>query len=453
LSLRYTFPQTSVYTLRVMMKSNIIVASAKSCIPRVSNTSFCPLNILFQTLIELILYSFQSHTTRFTLPKKKMDQLATENFPDVTGRYTTWDKYIVTCQAKDMYSPIKTVVKVNTSDSIKTVLAAMFAYKLKCFPVYDVDTDKYRAFVDVFDIVSYLLSTIEKVREQHKIDLPKDKNQVVISRELAELDIPIKEAMNFGQENFLFMLPEDTLLREILYVMGPGAKHRIWVYNDFKNTGAGLLTQTKLLQTLQEDLYHFPDIGKRTIESLGMVDSSTEMLTIDTSERVCDAFKLLTSSKVQALAILNEDGQLINEISANDVKALALFGEFFENLELPISEYFEKLGQYCSRPRNPPVCHRNDSLTHVMHLLTSHRAHHLFVVEDSPQKTPLGLPEGLGLGPELGLGLRNTVQEINGYIVGNSLLGGGEGGYEPQKPIGVVSLGDVVRSLWQFCDA
>jgi CBS domain-containing protein len=387
-----------------------------------------------------------------------MDQLSTENVVDFTGRYASWEKYITKCQARDIFTPIKNVVKVNTSDSIKTVLAAMFSYKLKCFPVYDIDTDKYRAFVDVFDIVAYIVSVIEKVKTQHNIKLPKDTNQIIISRELAELDIPIGEAMNFGQENFLFMLPEETLLREVLYVMGPGAKHRIWIYNEAKNMGAGLITQTKLLQTLEEDLLHFPDIGKRTIESLGLANP-TQIISISKDKRVSDAFKLLTSSHVQALAILNEEGHLENEFSSNDVKALALFGDFFDNWDMKINDYFNKLHQYCSRPRNPPVCSKNDSITHVMHLLTSHRAHHLFVVEDDPQaEMPRGLPLGLGLGPDLGLGGSDlglgmpAIQEINGYEVGNVLLGCGVRGYESRKPLSVVSLGDIIRSLWQFCD-
>jgi len=381
-----------------------------------------------------------------------MDQLSTENL-DVTGRFSSWDKFIVTCRAKDMYTPIKNVVKVNTSDSIKTVLSAMFSYKLKCFPVYDPDQDKYRAFVDVFDIVSYILSVTEKAVDKHDIKVPNDENQRVISRELAELDIPIGEAMNFGQENFLFMLPEDTLLREILYVMGPGAKHRVWLYNDSKNTGSGMITQTKLIQALQEDLVHFPDIGKKTIDALGIVNP-TEILSIRKDKTIRDAFHLLTSSHVQALAILDENGNLENEISANDIKALSLFGEFFENLEMTITEYFNKLHKYCTRPRNPPVCRRGDSITHVMHLLNSHRAHHLFVVADDPKQGAniAGLSAGLGLGPDLGLGPNGQVQEINGYEVGNVLLGGGASGFVARKPLCVVTVGDVIRSLWQFCE-
>lgn len=383
-----------------------------------------------------------------------MDQVATEGIEDYTGRYSSWEKFITKCAARDMYTPIKNVIKVNTSDSIRTVLSAMFSYKVKSFPVYDVDSDRYRAFVDVFDIVSYVLNVLEKAKDKHNIKVPKDPHQTVISRELAELDIPVGDAMNFGQENFMFMLPEGTLLRELIYCMGPGSKHRLWLYNEAKNTGAGLLTQAKLIQSLQEDLVHFPDIAKKTIEALGIANS-TDILAVSTSTKVIDAFRLLTSKQVKALAILDDNGNLDNEFSANDIKALSLFGDFFENLEMSISDYFAQRAKYCSRVKNPPVCRRNDSLQHVMHLLTSHRAHHLFVVEDDAADSPLaglpGLPLGLGLGPDLGLGSQNQVQGVNGHVIGNPLLGGTEQ-YNARKPLCVITAGDVIKSLWQFCD-
>lgn len=55
------------------------------------------------------------------------DQLAEEN-TDVTGRYSSFPKYVVTCKAKDFYTPIKNVVKVNYTDSIKTVLSVCLLF-------------------------------------------------------------------------------------------------------------------------------------------------------------------------------------------------------------------------------------------------------------------------------------------------------------------------------------
>lgn len=58
------------------------------------------------------------------------------------------------------------------------------------------------------------------------------------------------------------MLPEETLLREILYVMGPGSKHRVWIYNDIKNTVLQLQDIIHLLSVL------IHDTGSRITNSL-----------------------------------------------------------------------------------------------------------------------------------------------------------------------------------------
>jgi len=329
---------------------------------------------------------------------KKLDTI---DFKEATGRFDSWDKYIVTCKAADFYTPIKNVIRVNTSDSIKTVLSAMFAYKLQALPVYDPDQDKYRAFVDCYDIVAYLLHVREVAQEQAKIQLPKDNYHIILSHEIAELDIPIGEAMNYGENNFMFMLPENTLLREMLYVMGPGGKHRVWIYHKNNNQGAGLITQTKMLHLLQEDLTHFPEIANKSIDELGLV-TQKEIINIRLDQKVLDAFKMLANRNMESLAILDKDGKLENQISANDIRLLSLFGDFFDNLELTISEYIAKIHDYCHRPRESFLCRRNEPVLDVIRRFTSRRVHRLFVVD------------------------------------------------EDSRPICVVSISDILRSLWPF---
>jgi len=309
---------------------------------------------------------------------KKLDTI---EFEDVTGRFSSWDSYITTCRAADFFTPINNVIKVNTTDSIKTVLSAMFAYKLQALPVYDVDEDKYRAFVDCFDLVAYILNVRKIAQEDAKIQLPKDKHHIILSNEIAELDIPVGEAMNYSENNFLFMLPTDTLLREMLYVMGPGAKHRVWIYHKGDNKSVGMVTQSKMLQLLQEDLIHFPDIAKKTLAELNLT-SQKHLFTITQNQKVLDAFKMMSSNKVQGLAILDENGKLENQICVNDVRLLALFGDFFENLELTIRDYLVKIHAYCNRPRESLMCKSSEPILDVIKRLTSHRVHRLFVVDD-----------------------------------------------------------------------
>jgi len=330
-------------------------------------------------------------------------KIETIDFQDVTGRFSSWDEYIVKCKARDFYTPLRNVIKVNSTDSIKTVLSAMFSYQLQALPVYDPDADKYKAFVDTYDIVSYLLKVREIAEKEKNVDIkhPK-KNQITLSHELAELDIPVGEAMNYAQNNFLFMLPEETMLREIMYVMGMGEKHRVWIYHKDKDMGSGLITQTKMLQLLQEDLKHFPDIANKTLEDLGLA-APKDIISVSLDTKVLEGFKTMVSHNVQSLAILDKDGKLENQFSSNDIRLLALFGDFFSNVELSITEYLEKVHQYCNRPRGSRVCRSTDTLIDVIKKLTSLRIHRLFMIDAD------------------------------------------------EKPISVVSIGDILRSIWPFC--
>jgi 5'-AMP-activated protein kinase regulatory gamma subunit len=333
------------------------------------------------------------------------------DFQDVTGRYSSWDNYIVTCKARDFCTPVRNVIKVNTTDSIKTVLSALFSYKLQAVPVYDIELDKYRAFVSCFDIVEYFL----KVRgiATHETDLHstspgKDKEQrsskplLTLTHEIAELDIPVGEAMNFSENNFLFMLPDNTLLREMMYVMGMGGKHRVWIYHKDHDMGSGMVTHTKMIQLLYEDLPNFPDLANSTLETMGLA-TPKEIHSIGIDKTVLDGFNMMIKHNVQSLAILDKDGRLENQFSVNDVRLISLFGDFFSNLELPISEYLVKVHDYCNRPRGQRVCRKTETLYETVKLLSTLRIHRLFMVDDD------------------------------------------------DKPITVVSLGDLLRCLWPFC--
>lgn len=73
------------------------------------------------------------------MANKKIDSF---EFEDASGRFESWDKYIVTCRAGDFVVPIKNVVKVKTTDSIRTVLSVcdtftpqqLFISFRHCFP-------------------------------------------------------------------------------------------------------------------------------------------------------------------------------------------------------------------------------------------------------------------------------------------------------------------------------
>jgi len=350
-------------------------------------------------------------------------------------RYNSWEEYITLCTAKDFLIPIKNVIKVSTTDTIRTVLGTLFSYKIQAVPVYDNDKSTYRAFIDTYDIVAYILQLDNALnserdhiqqRRKHVTEVKpadhdrsireqkdtsssssflehKDKTDTsILSNAIAELDIPVHKAMNYSEEDYLFMLPAVTKLREIIYVMGPGRKHRVWLYDSSSNLAVGMITQSKMFHILVEDLIHFPEIGNKTIEEAGL-NVPEHVICVDFDTTILDAFKLMIGNKVRGLGVCDEDGILVNTFTSSDVKSLVLFDEFFNNLHLTIKTFLEKSKKYFLRRMDIITVSSTDTIYQAIQKLQHHRIHRLFLTEAG-------------------------------------------------KPVRVLSLSDLLTALWKFCD-
>eukprot|EP01111_Echinosteliopsis_oligospora_P018937 TRINITY_DN8935_c0_g1_i1.p1 TRINITY_DN8935_c0_g1~~TRINITY_DN8935_c0_g1_i1.p1 ORF type:complete len:360 (-),score=35.19 TRINITY_DN8935_c0_g1_i1:9-1088(-) len=343
--------------------------------------------------------------------------------------YRTWEEYVTKCTAKDFLIPIKNVIKVSTTDTIRTVLGTLFSYHIQAVPVYDLDKDTYRAFIDTYDIVAYILqlnSAIDRQnnniqqRKKHEVPvMPKDHDVAhrehkhdsssgytgnrVLNNEIAELDIPVHKAMNYSEEDYLFMLPATTKLREIIYVMGPGRKHRVWLYDTNTSQAVGMITQSKMFHILVEDLVHFPHIANRTLEETGLA-AHENVICVDINTTILNAFQLMIENQVRGLAVTNEKGVLVNSFTSSDVKSLALFDEFFDNLHLPIKSFLEKGKKYFMRRMDIITASPSDSIYQTIQKLQHHRIHRIFLTS------------------------------------------------QDGKPVRVLSLSDLLIALWKYCD-
>lgn len=104
---------------------------------------------------------------------------------------------------------------------------------MTALPVYDADEDKYRfeltdplfslifcrAFVDCYDIVAYLLKVREiATRDQNIKVSDTDERQVTLSHEIAELDIPVGEAMSmFYYQYIMFAYTFSQIIRRTTF--------------------------------------------------------------------------------------------------------------------------------------------------------------------------------------------------------------------------------------------
>lgn len=135
-----------------------------------------------------------------------------------------------------------------------------------------------------------------------------------------------------------------------------------------------IIPQRKVVQfiSLHED--KFP-ILLRSIEDVNI--RMKEVLSISHTSSILDGFKIISSKKVTAVAVLNDKGDLIGEIDSSDSK------ELDDNLTISAKEFLIK------RPNRElhtlsPECYVKD----VVNKFIKSHAHRIYLVENNK---PVGI--------------------------------------------------------------
>lgn len=219
--------------------------------------------------------------------------------------------------------------------------------------------------------------------------------------DVSKLNVPISQAFNFMESDFPFVLPDSTPLRELLYVLGSGKIYRVFVLNPTSNQITGIITQMKLLQHLAADLWHFPDLAGKTLSDLGL-HQPHPVVSIEQNHPLREAFTTMMERDVRGLAVVNAAGSLVNTITASDVKGLVLSMDIFNDLEKPILLYLKKLRPHMYKLPFVIATNTQTHLLSIMKEMEMERIHRIFIVD------------------------------------------------EKQVPVGVVSVHDVLTTLWKF---
>jgi len=119
-------------------------------------------------------------------------------------------------------------------------------------------------------------------------------------------------------------------------------------------------------------------ILKKTLKELSL--ESGPVLSVLKGKPLIEAFSNIVETKFTGLAIIDDEGKLINNISASDLKGVTK--ETFWKLELPIEKI---LGD---REKLPPLtCKSSDTLADIIQRVSDCRVHRIYVVDSSNHPT------------------------------------------------------------------
>lgn len=266
-------------------------------------------------------------------------------------------------KVKDKMTPSEKLITVESSDAMEVLLQKLFENKVSSLPVFDKDEGRYNAFFDCVDAVSYFVQYYEK-RGPNGID--DSFFQTQYSKDL------LGSSYRNWANTFVSTISEGDCLKRVLDTMVNLSNiHRLPVFN-FAGEFRGMLSQSDVFYSIKEYIHLFP-LVTNTVQNLGLGDK--QGVKARTNTPLCEVFKLIANNRVSGVPILDDDGVLVGNISASDIK---LIGNKPTNLDV----LKKSAGEFMVR-RKPIAVQASTTIQQVVALVTTERIHRVYVVDAS----------------------------------------------------------------------
>jgi len=274
----------------------------------------------------------------------------------------------------------------NRDDSVMSVWRGLVRHKFLSCPVVKRKQAKYHGFIDLADIALFI---IENFGQSFLVS--SEDYYSLISKEEAFLKKTVKDVMRNPKtqrnpfhpvyENYSVMSAMELLARE-------RGLHRVPVIDRAERI-VGLISQSQLIHFI---LRNIELLGNKRFKTLDKSPHIFKKKVISVNQDVLayEAFKSMVNWNVSGVAVVDDYGKLVGNLSLRDLKPLASDLSLFVRL-------YDTVGEFLSRARkeDPQLakeglyCFMNEQIQNVIRVLAQHNVHRIYIVDDN--KKPIGV--------------------------------------------------------------
>jgi CBS domain-containing protein len=305
----------------------------------------------------------------------------------------------------EFFAPPHSIISVTTKSTVSDALEKLINNHILSILVVD---DKTGEFVTIFSMLDFLNHFINSFKEEdmkglnskstftylvHYCNLRDERDDVKFEHIVDILGKEISQATSLDP---VIMVEDNASLLDAFQKIVTEKAHRIAVYSKENGTVKSIVTQSRMLDYFKSVLQYLPET-KETIEELNI--GSKDVLSVQEDDIAYSAFKLMKEKKVSGVAVINKDGKLVGNISANDLKFVGFDLSYFSYLSRPAREYLAWLNttNFSKHPtRNPLLilkqnergevlitCTKKDTLADIIKSICNFRIHRIYEVDEA----------------------------------------------------------------------
>jgi len=288
------------------------------------------------------------------------------------------------------------VITVLDTSTISEALQTMIKHRILSLPVINSVTGKPLWVLGLFDLMAYFISYF--VEDDFKMDFY-EKFIHLVSNKLLNKNVSAIENSADYTLDAVFVIDQHDSLADAVKMMVTKKTHRVLVCS---STGEliNLITQSRVMQFLPGVIEGSPS-SQKTVKELGVGEKT--VITVNYKESTYCAFSKMVKNRVSGLAVVDDLGCLVGNISISDFKLCGYEARFWDLLGLSVHDYMKEvivkpeanirtkvLYSLGLKDKIPLVkCDQDDSLQVVVKLFSFYGVHRLFVVD--AQRKPIAV--------------------------------------------------------------
>jgi len=262
--------------------------------------------------------------------------------------------------------------------TVQQALRRLAKHNISAVPVLRSRTDKtIIGFAGVLDFLAFLIKLLSK--EGGELDL--DKQNLKSKAEIFK-KTPIRDVVDqSGRDPFKVMHGEESLADAVQdYLKGV---QRIAITDDDGDI-VGVISQW----TVANYLATVPTDDKEWIpvlrEPVGKAKFTTNVVSINKNESALQSFNLMYQNHLSAIAIVDDDGKLIGNLSASDLKGFQLYLNDFNDLLQPVWQFLGIVRKMQARPDNFAVAFTPDiPVKKIVKKMNEEIVHRAYIVDEN----------------------------------------------------------------------
>ncbi|EGG14217.1 hypothetical protein DFA_11986 [Cavenderia fasciculata] len=288
---------------------------------------------------------------------------------------------------EDLPPKSEKMITIRNSDTLPKVFETLSINNILSAPVMN-ENNRPIGLVDFVDIVCCVVQIIKHT------DLMGNDYYSFLERDDLFTHTYASYITDLSERNQYIPVVKGASLLEAITVMAKNQVNRVpIVTNDFSNGEQGnqvvnLVTQSAILNFLAKHIDKLGEWGTKSLLDLGFHEKP--VISINFHKTAIEAFELMAEHRVNGIAVVDDKGVIIANISARDLKELLNETRIFENLYLTVGEFISRVRQQDYKAVHPSIsCNMNDSLDKLMTRMCAAKIHRVYVVDQD--RKPVGV--------------------------------------------------------------